>query len=67
MNDEKIQVMQEVSSRLNEKQYLKWMHDHAEEIDAKMQEIRQQDMNEEEELLKELPEEAREEAFMVLE
>lgn len=61
-----IQKMQEVASRSTKEQYLKWMSDHGEEIDAKMKEIRQQGMTEEKELLKELPKEAREEVFMVL-
>lgn len=67
MKPEDIQKMQEVASRSTKEQHLKWMSNHGEEIDAKMQELRQQGMKEEEELLRELPEEAREEAFMVLE
>lgn len=58
--------MQEVASRLTERKTLEVIEKRQEELDAKMRELRQQEIEQEKMLLEELLEEEREEAFMVL-
>lgn len=66
MNHDDIKKMQEVASRLTERKTLKVIEKRQEELDAKMRELRQQEIEQEKMLLEELLEEEREEAFMVL-
>ncbi len=65
-SESNIKKMQQVSSRLTEDQRLKWMHDNEKFIDAEMKKLRQQRKAEDEMFLKELPDEIREEVFMIL-
>lgn len=63
MDDHDIKKMQEVASR---KRSLEMIDRQNEQIDAKMKELTRQQAKEEELLLEELPEEVKEEVFMVL-
>lgn len=67
MNHDDIKKMQEVASRLTKRKTLEVIEKRQEELDAKMRELRQQEIEQEKMLLEELLEEEREEAFMVLE
>lgn len=63
MNDNDIKKMQEIASR---KKSLEMINIRNKHIDAEMEKLKQQQAKEDKLLLAELPEEVREEVFMIL-
>lgn len=66
MKPDDIKKMQEVASRLTREESLKMVNERKEIIDSKMEEIKQQEIEQDKIFLEELSDEEREEVFMVL-